>query len=148
MEFLIALFESLGLYSAQDGLGEHLRGLAVNCRDGYTGQSIYNVVFIYLFVINFVIIVNYYYGLFNRRPFNRWWWWLINVLAGAVILYVIAFIYPDNDLATGNYCPTLKMKTADCMGFGLTAAIWSAVFAVLLSVIIKWGSGVNKKVPF
>lgn len=148
MEFLITLFESLGLYSAQDGLGEHLRGLAVNCRDGYTGQSIYNLVFIYLFAINGILLLNYYYGYFNRRPYNRWGWWLLNVLAGCVILFVIAWIYPYNDLSTGSYCNSLHMSASDCVGFGLTAAIYSFVFCVLFSLLIKWKSSVNKKVPF
>jgi len=148
MEFLIALFESLGLYSAQNGLGEHLRGLAINCRDGYTGQSIYNLVFLYLFAINTLLVLNYYYGLFNRRPFNRWWWWLINVLTGAVVLYIIAFIYPDNDLATHNYCASLRITSSDCSGFALTAAIFSFVWCLILSLVIKWTSSVNKKVPF
>jgi hypothetical protein len=148
MEFLIALFESLGLYSSENGLGEHLRGLAVNCRDGYTGQSIYNIVFIYLFVINSLLIINYYYGFFNRRPFNRWGWWLLNVLVSGLILYIVAYIYPHNDLVTGRYCSSLKINDADCTGFALTAAIYSMLWSIILSVIIKWKSGVNKKVPF
>ncbi len=66
--FLVTLFEALGLYSSTNGLGEHLQGLDPKKCDQYTGQSIYNLVFIYLFVINSLIVINYYYGLFNRVP--------------------------------------------------------------------------------
>lgn len=147
MDFFITLFETLGLYSTQNGLAEHLRGMNLKCED-YTGQSIYNIVFICLVSINSIIIINYYYGIFNRRPFNRWWWWLINVLAGSVILFFIGFMYPNNDLESGNYCKDLVMSTADCSGFGFTASIYSFIWCCLLSMIIKWKSSVNKKVPF
>ena len=146
-EFLISLFESFGLYSSQNGLGEHLRGLDIKCVD-YTAQSIYTIVFISLFVINGIIMLNYYYGLLNRIPFNRWWWWLINVLAGALILFIIAYTYPNNDLSTGNYCNQLHMSSSDCAGFGFTAAIYSIIWCLLLSLFIKWKSSINKKSPF
>ncbi|NII26667.1 hypothetical protein HB364_16380 [Pseudoflavitalea sp. X16] len=147
MDFLVGLFEALGLYSAQNGLGEYLQGLDVECND-YTRQSIYNIVFICLFGINTLIMLNYYYGLFNRRPFNRWWWWFINCLAGSVIVFVIAFIIPNNDLSTGNYCKDLQMNTSDCMGFAFTSAIFSFVWCLVLTFLIKWKSSVNRKVPF
>lgn len=147
MDFLITLFEALGLYSTQNGLGEHLRGLDIKGED-YTNQSIYNIVFISLLSINSLIIFNYYYGIFNRNPFNRWWWWLINVLVGAAILFFIAFIYPNNDLETGNYYKELAMSKSDCSGFGFTAFIYSFIWSCILSFIIKWKSSVNKKVPF
>jgi len=147
VEFLINIFEALGLYSSKNGLGEHLRGLDIKCND-YTGQSIYAIVFGCLFVINFLIIVNYYYGLFNRIPFNRWWWWLIQVLAGSLISSVIAFMYPYNDLSTGSYCKDLQMTNSDCFGFAVTVFIYSIIWCLILSAAIKWKSSVNKKVPF
>lgn len=146
-DFLITVFEALGLYSTQNGLGEHLRGLDIECND-YTGQSIYNLIFIYLFAINSIIVLNYYYGLFNKVPWNLWWKWILNILVGAVIMFVIAFMYPNNDLSTGNYCKDLQMSTSDCVGFGITAFIYSIVWSCILSFLIKWKSSVNRKVPF
>jgi len=146
MDWLITFFEALNLYSSQNGLGEHLQGLDMQCND-YTGKSIYNMVFIWLFAVNSVIIINYYYGLFNRRPFNRWWWWLVNVFAGMIILFTVAYVYPENDLMTGNYCKDLQVSEFDCMGFALTAAIYSFIWSCLLTFLIKWKSSVNKKVP-
>lgn len=146
-EFLISLFEALGLYSTQNGLGEHLRGLDLSCNE-YNNQSIYGMVFIYLFAVNTILVINYYYGFFNKIPWNVWWKWLINILLGAVILFVIAFMYSNNDYSTGNFCKDLNITTSDCFGFGLTAFIFSLLWSIILSLLIKWKSSINRKVPF
>ena len=147
MDFLISLFEALGLYSVQNGLAEHLRGLDLACNN-YTRQSVYNIVFACLFIINLVIAANYYYGIFNRRPFNRLGWWLLNALIGAIVLFSVAFSYSNNDFSTKNYCKNLNITTSDCYGFGFTAAIYSVLVFIIFSLLIKWKSGINKKVPF
>lgn len=146
-DFLITIFEALGLYSSANGLSDHLRGLDVQCND-YTGQSIYNIVFLCVFIINALIVVNYYYGIFNRVNFTNILSWLINLLVGALILFLIAFLYANNDFTTGNYCKDLSISTSDCIGFGATASIFSFVWSFILSMIIKWKSSNNKKVPF
>lgn len=145
--FLIELFEALGFYTTSNGLGEHLRGLDSTCTD-YTGKSIYNTVFLALFVINSLIIFNYYYGILNRSGWNNIGKWLLNVLIGAVIVFVIAFIYSNNDLQAGVMCNELKVNVSDCLGFAFTAFIYSFIWSVLFSILIKWKSSVNRKVPF
>jgi len=146
-EFLITLFESIGLYSTQNGLGEHLRGLDIEGID-YSNQSVYVMVFLCLFIVNLIIIFNYYFGILNRIPFNRFLWWLSNVIVGATILFFVAFLYANNDLTTGNIYSKLSVTSSDCVGFGFTAAIYSILWSLFLSVAIKWKSSVNKKVPF
>jgi hypothetical protein len=147
MDVLPGLFEALGMYSSSGGLGEHLRGLDVNCNT-MSRQSAYSIVFLSMIVVNIVIMFNYYYGLFNRQPFNHFVWWLGNVLTGAFIIYVIAYLGPHKDLVNNNYCQTLVFNEGDCMGFGLTAAIYAMIWSVLLSLLLKWKSIVNKKIPF
>jgi hypothetical protein len=147
MDILPGLFEGLGLYSTSGGLGEHLRGLDVNCQD-MSRQSVYGIVFLFMIFVNAVIILNYYYGLLNRSPFNKVGWWLINIFTGAFIIYLIAYLGAHRDLVNHNYCDQLSFHSGDCMGFGLTAAIYSVTWSVLLSFFIKWKSIVNKKIPF
>jgi hypothetical protein len=106
------------------------------------------MVFLALFLINSIIIINYYYGILNRIPFNRILWWVLNVLFGAIIMFLIAFVYANNDLMSNDFCPDLSITTSDCIGFGATTAIFSIIWSSLLSLIIKWNSSVNKKVPF
>jgi hypothetical protein len=144
--FLISLFESLGLYSAANGLGEHLRGLDVECNP--TNQSIYSIVFFLLFLINTVIFLNYYYGLFNRVNFTNLISWSVNLLACAILLFLISFFYSYNGFSSGNYCQDLSISVSDCLGFAATTAVYSIIYGFILSVIIKWKSSNNKKVPF
>jgi magnesium-transporting ATPase (P-type) len=147
MEILRGLFEATGLYSTSGGLGEHLRGLDVDCQT-MSRQSVYSIVFLFMIFVNAVIMLNYYYGLLNRYPFNKFGWWLMNVFTGAFIIYLIAYLEPHRDLVNKNYCEQLSFHNDDCMGFGLTAAIYSVTWSVLLSLLIKWKSIVNKKIPF
>ena len=147
MDILPDLFEAPGLYSASGGLGEYLRGFDTDCQT-YSRQSAYSIVFLFLIFVNAVIMLNYYYGLLNRHPFNKFGWWLVNVLTGAFIIYMIASLQPYKDLMNGEYCKDLSFHAGDCMGFGLTAAIYSVIWSVLLSLLIKWKSIVNKKIPF
>lgn len=147
LDFLTTLFESLSLYSGRNGLGDHLRGLDILCTD-FTERSIYNIVFISLFTFNTLFVFNYYYALFNRVPFNVWWKWLLNIIASSLAVAVVAFIYSNNDLNAGNYCSDLHIDIADCTGFAATTFIFSFVWCCVFSLIIKWWSSVNRKVPF
>ena len=146
-EFLISLFESTGLYSTENGLSEHLKGLDMECND-YTMQSTYSIIFLCLFIINSLLMLNYYYGILNRIPYNRFLWWFLNVLFGAIVLFTISYCYANNDFVAENFCNTLSITTSDCIGFGFTSAIYSIVWSLILSGLIKWKSSVNKKVPF
>ena len=145
--FFITLFESFGLYSDANGLGDHLRGLDVQCTD-YINQSTYNIIFICLFVINSIIMVNYYYGFHNRPKFSKFLPWFIHALIGAIILFLIAFFYSYNDFSTGNYCKDLNITTSDCIGFGSVAAIYSLIWNFIISIFLKLKSSNNKKVPY
>ena len=147
IDFLIAIFEVLGFYTSSDGLGEHLRGFDLDCLN-YSRNSLYNLIFLYLFIINSLIMINYYYGIFNRHPFGRLGWWLINSLIGPVILFFTALMYTYNDFSTSNYCNQLQISSMDCYGFALTTAIYSFIWCILFSLLIKWKSSNNRKIPF
>jgi hypothetical protein len=147
IDFLTTIFEAIKLYSTSSGLGEHLKGMATDCSN-YTRPSIYNTVFLSMLIINFVVVWNYYYGLFNKVPWNRTWKWLLNIVAGALIVFGIAFIYSNKDISTQNYCNQLQINKSDCIGFGITAAIYSLLYSVVMSAAMKWGSIANKKIPF
>lgn len=148
-QFLINIFQSLNWYSRENGLGQHLKGLNIATCEGFTGQNIYGLVFIFFFVINTAIVVNYYYGLFNRVPCNTWGWYLLNLFFGALIMFLIAFTYAHHDLVDKHHCRDLVFDLSDCLGFGFTAAFWSVCWSVLVSYVIKWKSSVNRSVnPF
>ena len=142
-EILAVLFESLGLYTTSNGLGDHLRGLDVSCNEN-TGQSIYNIIFLSLATVNSLLMYNYYYGLFDRANFTNIWTWLANALAGAAILFAIAYLYSSS----GSHCSQLTISNSDYFGFGVVASIFSLLWSLMFSFMIKWKSDNNKKVPF
>lgn len=146
-EFFISLFESIGLYSSSNGLGEHLRGLSTDCNT-FSNQSIYNIVFLCIFFINSLIVVNYYFGIFNRVNFTNLITWILNILIGAIIIFFVAFLYSNNDYVTQNYCKELNITQSDSIGFGFTSSIYSIIWSIIFSFIVKWKSSNNKKVPF
>ena len=146
-EFFISLFESIGRYSSSNGLGEHLRGLSTDCNT-FSNQSIYNLVFLCILFINSFIVINYYFGLFNRVNFTNFITWILNLLSGSVIIFIIAFLYSNNDYVTQNYCKELNITQSDCIGFGITSSIYAFIWSLIISLIIKWKSSNNKKVPF
>lgn len=146
MDVIITLFEALDLYSTTNGLGDHLKGLDVACENN-TNQSIYSIVLICILVINSLIMLNYYYGYFNRPRFSKLLSWFYNMLFGAIIIFLIAFLYTNDDLNSGNYCQELIISTSDCIGFASVSAFYSIVWGALFSFGIKWKSSNNKKVP-
>ena len=148
MNFFANLCNVFGLYG--QGLHEHLMGIDKDCNytEASASQSIYILVFFCLLIINSLIMVNYYYGSFNRPKFSKIIYWLLNVLLGSIFLFAIAFFYTNNDLEAENFCDQLIIYRADCIGFGITVAIYSIVWSLIFSVIIKFSSKNNKKIPF
>lgn len=143
----VVLFESFGLYSTEGGLGDHLIGLDMNCNDA-SSQNIYNMIFLSILFINIAFALNYYYGLFNRQKFaNIFSWFILSNLICGVIIFCIAFFNSYNDFSTANYCNQLNISINDCMGFALTALIWSIIFHFIISLGLKLKSTNNKKLP-
>lgn len=145
-DIVATIFESFNLYSAE-GLGPHLSGLSTDC-SSLSNQSIYNIIFICILTLNTIIMINYYYGFFNRVKFTNLLTWFLNLIIGSGIVFLIAYFYANNDFETNNFCQNLTITHSDCIGFGLTAFIYSILWSLIVSFIIKWKSSNNKKVPF
>jgi len=153
-DFLASIFEIFGFYSTSNGginppgLGEHLLGLTIECAPPSGGLSIYFIVFLCIVTLNTIIILNYYYGFFNRVKFTNLLTWFLNIMISSGIIFLIAYLYANNDFETKNYCQTLTITKSDCVGFGLSAFIYAIIWSLIISFIIKWKSSNNKKVPF
>jgi hypothetical protein len=129
-------------------LHAHLKGWAIDCNSGYTRQSIYQSVSVVMIVLVLLGTLNYYYGFFNRPRFSKTSFWLLNMLCISIIIFVMAYIMSSSGLHDGNHCPDLHFYSTDCMLFGFTAVIYTIIFYVVASLIVKWFSLNNKKVPF
>ena len=141
-----SIFESFSLFSTANGLGDHLAGYGINC--DYTGADIYRTITYFTVGINLFIVLNYYYGLFNLVKLSKLWVWLVNLIGSALITGFIAYGYAAQALPDGEHCKNLNFSAADCTGFGLTTASLSSIVFIILSIILKWGSSHQSKVPF
>lgn len=140
------LFELLGLYSTNQGLADHLSGYGMT--GGLDGAVIYNTVSIIVTVVTVGLFIIFYYGPFNRVKFSKLGYWLVFLGLNALICGGIAYGYAVNDLPQQFHSPDLNISQNDCAGFGISVAIWAAIFFALLSFAGKWWSNHQAKNPF
>lgn len=121
--------------------------MAVDC-EGYTNQSVYQLMTLVMLAASTLFMLNYYYGLFNRPIFSRTRIWTINVLFVSAGVGIFAYMLAATGLPPGQHCSYLNFFRTDCILFGLTAFVYNSIYCLLLSVSLKWLSVNNKKVPF
>jgi len=129
-------------------LAEHLSGWDETVGD-YTKSNLFSVVGIVTLAIVLVACVTYYYVLNHPRQ-NRWWKWLLFwLLPVAILNFFIAFGITLTDVIADNISSDLLPITwLNCLGFGFTNFIISALLFVINSFFIKWGSQNCKYSPF
>jgi hypothetical protein len=131
-DFFASLYEWFGLipfYSTD--LGEHLRGYDITC-SGYLGTPLY----VYLGSVMIILTIFFYilqYHIINSPRFNKKTHWWIIALAVAGLNFLIAFTVTFNDLQATDFCTQLRISVTDCIGFGISSAIWSFVLYLLLT---------------
>jgi len=143
----MSFFDSLLRFSYSRDLHQHLKGLALDC-EGYTGTAIYQVVSLVLISVSFLIMLNYYYGLFNHPRHTHRWVWLINVLVACGIIGTVAYVMSSRGLPEEMHCKDIHFSGMDCMLFAFTAMVYTFLVCFVFSMIFKWKSVANKKVPF
>lgn len=133
-DFFAAFYEWFGLiplYSKD--FGDHLRGWDITCTD-YIGSPLYT----YIGTITVITVVLFYalqYHIIDSSKFkSKIHWWLIALLI-CIISFLVAFSLPFNDIQSGDYCNQLNISTIDCVGFGISNAVWSILFFALISTI-------------
>jgi hypothetical protein len=141
------IFDKFPRISYSSDLHQHLKGLDLKC-ESYGGTNIYAWVTFWILLISLILAINYYYVLFNRPKMAKWWVWLINMLMGGIITFFMAYLRANADLNHSNYCKELHFNSADCLLFGLTAFTYTSFLFFIFSMIIKWKSLNNKKIPF
>jgi hypothetical protein len=128
-------------------LHEYLKGMSLDC-EGYTRQSTYQLIALAMLGFSTVVVLNYYYGIFNRPIFSRIKTWSANVLMTSTIIAFAAYTLAAVGLPQGMHCSYLHFYKTDCVLFGLTAFVYNTLFCIALSSCVKWLSVNNKKVPF
>ena len=119
------------LYSTD--MGDQLRGWDITCTD-YIGKPWY----VYIGSIMIILTAFLYsiqYHIYDSTRFNKKQHWWIMALVIVALNFVIAFTIPFNTVNAGDFCNQLNLSVSDCIGFGLSNAIWSFIFFLIISTI-------------
>ncbi len=144
----MSFFDHLVRLGYSSGMHQQLRGHGIDCNDSFGGDSVYQLTAIVLLAVSLVAALNYYYGLFNRPRFTHRWVWLLNILAASGIVGGFAYLRAAAYLPPDRHCEDLHFGAIDCLMFAFTAMIYTAITCTLLSLLLKWKSIANKKIPF
>jgi hypothetical protein len=144
---MATFFDKMLRFSYSKDLHDHLKGLDITCQD-YTAESTYSYITILILVFVPIVMINYYYGIFNRPRLSSFLTWMLNILFCGAVVFIASIVRSTGDLNSKNYCQDLRFSSTDCMLFGFTAATYAILLSILISLFIKWWSLCNKKIPF
>ncbi len=136
-DFIAMIYEWFGY--ATD-LGDHLRGLDVNCKE-FIGTNLYFNVFITMLGINVFLFILMYLVIdrFTTKFSTKGSWWIVAII-GLLINFAIAYSLPG----TVDRCSHLRITNGDLVLFGVANAFWSlVVFALLTSFPFPRNFSVN-----
>jgi hypothetical protein len=138
-DFFAMLYEWFGIVPVYSkDLGEFLRGLDLACT-GYWALPWYFYTGVMMIILT-VLLFGLQYDLIDSRRFQKQRHWALAAVLVIIVNFFIAFTIPFVALQTGVYCPRLKLSVLDCIGFGLSNAVWSFILFSLLSGVqeILW----------
>lgn len=141
------MIEKLPRFSYAEGLHQYLKGMSLDCSD-YTNQSIYQLVAIWVFALNLVSNINYYFGITDRPKFSNLTFWIIRSLVISSGLGLFGYYKAAIGLNPEKHCSDLVFLKTDCLLFGLTVFVYSLLLNFVFAMMLKWFSTDNKKVPF
>jgi hypothetical protein len=143
----MSFFDHFNLLRYSDGLHQQLKGRAVDCVDN-SGDAAYPLISIVLLSVSIIVMLNYYYGLFNNPRFTHRRTWLLNIVVASCMVGFFAYFQATRYLPEEKHCDKLHFNGLDCILFAFTAMIYTAITCILFSLLFKWKSISNKKVPF
>jgi hypothetical protein len=132
-EFFARMYEWFGLIPVYSkDLCEFLRGWDYACT-GYFALHWYLYVGLFMVVIT-TLLFALQYDLISGKRFKRQRHWALTAFVIIVVNFAVAFTVPFVALETGVHCMHLKLAVLDCIGFGLSNAVWAFIFFSLLSL--------------
>lgn len=143
----MSFFDRLFYLGYSRDLHQQLKGHAIN-DSGYSGVAAYSVVSIVLLVVSLIVILNYYYGLFNNPRFTHRRVWLLNIVVASCTVGFFAYFQATGYLPEDKHYVDFRFSHLDCMLFAFTAMIYTAFTCIFFSLLFKWKSISNKKIPF
>lgn len=132
--FFKNLYEWFGLIPLYGkDMGDKLSGYDITCTS-FTETNWYVYIgFIMIFITIFIYALQYHI-IDSSRWNKKQHWWLFALLI-VILNFLIAFTIPFNAIQSENYCNLLILSISDCIGFGLSNAIWSLILFIIISTI-------------
>jgi len=118
--------------------------------DQMYNNDFYFSVALYSIIIALILTIVYYYVI-DRPSTAKLSIWSINLLVGAILTFITAYVSSNNDLtelfaSVGEQVPA--SFSSDMLMFSLINAMWTVLLMVLLSLVFKWKSPNSSFVPF
>jgi len=113
-------------------------------------NDLYFSVALYSIIVALILTIAYYY-IVDRPGTAKLSIWSLNLLVGAIINFIIAFVSANNDLteifaSVGSAVPA--SFTSDMMVFSIINSMWTVLLMFLFSMLFKWKSSHSSYVPF
>lgn len=143
----MSLFDHLFRLGYSRDLHQQLKGLSPDC-SGYSGNAVYQMSGIVMIATSLLLMLNYYYGLFNNPRFTHRRVWLLNILIACGIVWLFAYFSAIDYLPDEKHCTDIHFTYLDCALFAFTQIIYTVICCFLCSLLFKWKSIANKKIPF
>jgi hypothetical protein len=131
-ELFASFYEWFGLMPYSRDMGNYLFGFDITCNLEFIGTPWYIIIGWLMIIITTIFYALQYYIIDSSRWNKKKHWWLFALMV-FVLNYLIAFTIPFNAIKAGDYCNQLNLSVFDCIGFGLSNAIWSFLLFVLIS---------------
>jgi hypothetical protein len=129
-----SLYEWFGLMPLfSSDMGDLLRGWDLTCTDFIATPWYVYIGWIMILITSFVYALQYH--IIDSSKWNKkQHWWLFALLI-VVINFLIAFTIPFNIVNARDYCEELNLSFSDCIGFGISNAIWSFIFFLVITTV-------------
>ena len=120
-----------------------------NFSDQMFDNDLYFPVALYSIFVGLILIIVYYYVI-DRPGTAKISIWALNLLLGAIISAIIAYVSANNDLteifaSIGEPVPIAF--SSDMLMFAMINAMWTIILMVLLSFVFKWKSPNSSYIP-
>lgn len=126
-----SMYEWFGtyLFYSKD-MGDHLNGMDITCTD-FIGTPWYMITgFVMLFIT--ILVYSFQYHIYDNSGFNKKHHLWIMLVVNFLINFLIAMLLSMNSMKEG-FCQELSISIADCIGFGISNALWSLILHVLIT---------------
>jgi hypothetical protein len=135
-EVFASLYEWFGLMLLyKDDMADHLRGWDIPC-ESYDGTPWY-LYMGWTMLATSALAYTIQYHIIDRSDYNKKHHWWMTALLLVILNFLIPFSITFNTVSAGPdfYCKELDLQISDCIGFGLSNAIWSLILFMFISSI-------------